>query len=213
MICKRLLSLMALAAVNFSVMAANDAALMPADQIVAGAAQSQWSRAWWQWAMSFDRESSPVADRTGARCAAGQRGPVWFLAGTYGTRRAVRRCGVPAGKYLFFPLINYVDMAREGAVPSCPEVIDEARRLTDGATNLVLRIDGKLQVGLEAHRVDSQGCFDLGTRIEPAVAIFPSAANGYYVMLKPLSPGTHQLEFGGWLPDMAQAVTYTLVVR
>ncbi len=41
----------------------------------------------------------------------------------------------------------------------------------------------------------------------------PSAANGYYVMLNPLPPGKHEINFGGILPDMAQAVTYTLIVE
>ncbi len=31
-------------------------------------------------------------------------------------------------------------------------------------------------------------------------------------MLKPLPPGTHVLNFGGALPGMLQAVTYTLIV-
>ena len=42
---------------------------------------------------------------------------------------------------------------------------------------------------------------------------FPSAANGYYVMLRPLDPGTHTLNFGGVLPGMMQAITYTLHVE
>jgi hypothetical protein len=43
--------------------------------------------------------------------------------------------------------------------------------------------------------------------------VTPSAANGYYVMLKPLSRGTHTLNFGGILGDMSQAITYTLHVE
>lgn len=35
----------------------------------------------------------------------------------------------------------------------------------------------------------------------------------YYVMLRPLSRGTHTLNFGGILPGMSQAVTYTLHVE
>ena len=41
----------------------------------------------------------------------------------------------------------------------------------------------------------------------------PSAASGYYIMLRPLSRGTHTLNFGGILPDNTQAVTYTLKVE
>jgi len=65
---------------------------------------------------------------------------------------------------------------------------------------------------LAAHRQATTACFDMGLRSEPKVRVFPSAANGYYVMLAPLSPGTHTLNFGGALPGMVQAVTYTLKV-
>ena len=49
---------------------AAEVVLIPPDQPVAGLRQDEWSRAWWQWAASFAREESPVADRTGERCAA-----------------------------------------------------------------------------------------------------------------------------------------------
>lgn len=48
---------------------------------------------------------NPVSDRTGAFAAEGQPADVWFLAGTFGGA-AHRRCVVPAGRPLFFPLIN-----------------------------------------------------------------------------------------------------------
>ena len=53
----------------------------------------------------------------------------------------------------------------------------------------------------------------MGALAEPRVQMFPSAANGYYVMLRPLAPGKHVLNFGGMLPGMSQAVTYTLLVE
>src|SRR5437762_1456121 len=83
---------------------------VPPGERVADTSQADWSKAWWQWAGSFDRADSPVADRTGTSCHLKQSGPVWFLAGTYGTRRTIRTCTIPRDKYLFFPLINYVVM-------------------------------------------------------------------------------------------------------
>jgi hypothetical protein len=192
---------------------AADDLLLPATQEVAGASQSQWSRRWWQWALSFDAEDSPVADQAGALCRAGQQGPVWFLAGGFGNARIARECTVPAGKYLFFPLANYVAMPTEGGMPACDTMMRDARQLTDGASRLVLKIDGQPQAGLEAHRVDTRGCFDAGARRSPPEAAFPSAGNGYYVMLKPLPPGTHEIEFGAVLPAVTQAITYRLKVR
>ena len=187
--------------------------LVAPEASVAGLSQEDWSRAWWQWAWSFDDIDSPVADRTGALCAGKQRGSVWFLAGTYGTRRTVRTCTVPRGKHLFFPLINYVVMPRTDRPISCAEVTRDAAEMTDDVAGLVLEVDGVRYAGLKRHRQATRQCFDMGTLTEPATRIFPSAGNGYYVMLKPLPPGRHEINFGGALPDMLQAVTYTLIVE
>jgi hypothetical protein len=122
---------------------------------------------------------------------------------------------VPKDKYLFFPLINYVVMPESGeACPvCCSNYADEARRITDAPTDLILEVDGKRLDNLQAHRQVSPACFDMGALSNPHYRIFPSAANGYYVMLKPLAPGRHVLNFGGRLPGMSQAVTYTLEVE
>jgi len=154
---------------------------------------------------------SPVADRTGNHCHLKQEGEVWFLAGTYGTQRTIRTCTVPAGKYLFFPLINSVIFPRRGYSLSCEMAMSTAARATDDVSSLVLELDGKVYKNLEAHRQATRQCFDLAEHAGGGVE--PSAANGYYIMLRPLSRGTHTLNFGGVLPDMSQAVTYTLHVE
>jgi hypothetical protein len=192
---------------------ADDSPLLPASVPVAGASQDDWSRQWWEWAGSFDRAESPVADRSGARCGSRQAGAVWFLAGTYGTQRTIRTCHVPRGKYLFFPLINYVVARGPGGNSSCEHVKATAARMTEGASALVLEVDGVRYAGLEKHRLAPAGCFDLGSRTPERFRIYPAAANGYYVMLKPLPAGRHTLNFGGALPSMLQAVSYTLIVE
>jgi len=48
--------------------------------------------------------TNPALDTTGAHCAEGQAGPVWFLAGTFGGDPVTSHCIVSAGKALFFPL-------------------------------------------------------------------------------------------------------------
>jgi hypothetical protein len=187
--------------------------VVPPEESVGGASQSEWSRLWWQWAGSFEQSESPIADRTGEHCASKQAGDVWFLAGTYGTRRTVRTCTVPRGMYLFFPLINYVVAPTADGSTNCMSVMSTAARMTEQVSSLLLEIDGVRHPDLVKHRQPTRGCFDLGALAEPKARIFPSAANGYYVMLRPLPPGKHTLNFGGALPSMLQAVTYTLVVE
>lgn len=186
--------------------------LMAPDQPVASLSQEDWSRAWWQWAGSFSADESPVADRTGELCGGGQKGPVWFLAGTYGTQRTIRTCRVPAGKHLFFPLINYVVMPSGDGSTTCASAMRTAERITNSPAAVFLEIDGLVLKNLASHRQATKKCFDMGALTVERYRIFPSAANGYYVMLKPLPKGTHILNFGGVLPSMIQSVTYTLIV-
>jgi len=185
---------------------------VPPTQSVEDQSQAEWSKVWWQWAASFDQSESPITDQTGELCGAKQSGPVWFLAGTYGTHRTVRLCKVPKGKYLFFPLINYVVIRPLDREVSCKSVMHDAARLTNDASSLILEVDGKRVENLASYRQPSK-CFNIAELSTPKQFVFPSAANGYYVMLKPLAPGTHLINFGGALPSMLQAVTYTIIVE
>jgi hypothetical protein len=206
-----------LAAAFLSPAVAQTGIAMAPEERVAGTSQADWSEAWWQWAGSFDRTDSPVADRTGADCHLKQKGAVWFLAGTYGTQRTIRTCKIPRDKYLFFPLINYVVMpspeTSSCGARCCASFARTAKSITDEPFNLVLEVDGIRVDDLVRYRQATTQCFDLGALAEPKYRIFPSAGNGYYVMLRPLSPGKHVLNFGGMLPGMSQAVTYTLLVE
>jgi hypothetical protein len=184
----------------------------PADR-VAGRSQSELSVLWWQWAASFDRETSPVADRTGEHCGRRQPDGIWFLAGTYGTARTIRTCRVPAGRPLFFPLANHVLYPRPGRSANCPKLISDAAEITDAPSALVLELDGTRIDVDHSSRQAPRECFDLSARIDPPVSELPAAANGYYIALRPLPRGTHQLNFGAILPAIKQAVTYTLIVE
>ena len=176
--------------------------------LIAGFSPLELSERWWQWAFSFERVRSPIADRTGQMCASRQSGDVWFLAGTYGTARVVRTCHVPQGKFLFFPLINYVTFRGENSEEPCSSLIERAAKLTDSPFALVLEVDGRQAKDLQLHRLASTTCFSLVPG-EPLDA----AGNGYYVALAPLAKGVHVINFGGILSTMSQAVTYRVVVE
>lgn len=103
---------MSLIAVD-QVIADDDRKAIPPGESVFGMSQGDWGAAWWQWAMSmpisFDEVDPiihPFNDPTGEACGNGQGdGPVFFLAGTW-IGPVERRCKVPAGQALFFPIIN-----------------------------------------------------------------------------------------------------------
>jgi hypothetical protein len=172
---------------------------------VARKSQVEWSVQWWQWAASFEYDESPVADPTGELCASGQKGDVWFLAGVYGSEPVKRRCQVPAGKALFFPIVNYILRAPEGNPKmGCDELTATAREFTDNPVDLTVVVDGLKIQNVQHHRQATEKCFDLGGRT--------SAGNGYYMMLKPLPPGRHVIQWGGVLGSARQAVAYEIEV-
>ncbi|RZL33813.1 MAG: hypothetical protein EOP35_17080 [Rubrivivax sp.] len=202
------LSLAAALLLGVPIARAQTAPLLPPGKPIAGVSQEDWSKRWWRWAMSFDDDESPVADRDGRFCAEGQSGPVWFLAGTYGTARTIRSCHVPAGKTLFFPLINYIAYEPDDADESCASLKRRAAALTPAPDALLLDVNGKRFTGLAAHRQATRRCFQMADDDDTR-----AAGNGFYVALGPLKKGRYTLNFGGILPGMSQAVTYTLDVE
>src|SRR5437764_681920 len=76
----------------------------PAGAQLAGKSVAQWSEMWWQWLLAVPNIHDPGLDQTGEKCQYGQSGPVWFLAGSYGGGKVVRRCTIQEGKYVLFPV-------------------------------------------------------------------------------------------------------------
>jgi hypothetical protein len=134
-----------------------------------GKTYSQWSAAWWEWALSIpvhsppfsNRINHPLVDLTGVQCGEGQSGPVWFLGGAFfelGTpalSTIVRNdCIVPSSKALFVPLLNAECTEVEGPGNGCGATVSASRAIVtsgiDGARNLVADIDGvAIQISTE----------------------------------------------------------------
>jgi hypothetical protein len=143
-----------------------------------------------------------VSDRTGARCTQDQPEHVFFLAGTSG-QRAKRRCDVPAGRPLFFPVINVL----------CPVAVG-----VDGCGDTLRR--AKVAAKVDGRPVDTR--WIVSRRFQPgshpdsqfARAGDPAVAAGHYVLVDPLRAGQHEVEFVGIAPDgFAVAVRYRLRVE
>jgi hypothetical protein len=183
---------------------------IPIKEPVAGIAQSELTKRWWQWGLSLSPSESPLSDPTGAKCTAGQEGPIWFLAGMMGGAPTQRTCHIPAGKSLFFPILTYVFVPQDQS-SGCTDMIRSAREATDGPS-LFAELDGEKIPDLDKRRVTSGNCFNAGERRPGEPMIGPAAANGYWLAFPPLSPGRHKLHFGGVLPTLKQDLTYTLIV-
>ena len=158
--------------------------------------------------LSIPEARNPNLDTTGANCAEGQTGKVWFLAGTFGGF-VIRACTVPAGRALFFPPLNAAFGAAtfdcEPTTPGVPCDVNVLRAaaaaVVDNPTTLEASVDGVPLQGLSDYRVQSP-VFSLTL---PAGAVFglpsgtftPMVSDGYWLMLAPLSAGTHTIHFKG----------------
>jgi hypothetical protein len=78
---------------------------------------------------------------------------------------------------------------------------------------LFAELDGRSLPDLNTHRVASTHCFNVAARVPGAPDVSPSASNGYWLALAPLSKGAHRLHFGGSLPSLRQELDYTIVVE
>jgi hypothetical protein len=134
-----------------------------------------------------------------------------------------RTCSIPSGTFLFFPLLN-AEFDNLGLGPNCTNGTFSAAQLKTAAATAIndiksgtmsATIDGAAVSGLadanSTYRAPSPrfsytlpsdnvgqffGCsFSTGTTPPPLGA----TADGIYLMLAPLSPGVHQIHFGGEL--------------
>lgn len=176
--------------------------IVPVDQKFAGKTYSELTEAWFQWIAFQPDYPNSMTDRDGSQASEGQGGKFWFLAGTDGGE-AERDIKVPAGKAIFFPLINvWWFTNKPPGVPSyCWTTLDIYMK---GTTDLTCTIDGVPVKNLDSFFARSRGYPDSwsGDFIfyaqppDPA-PVYPAMLEGYWILLQPLSAGKHTIEFGG----------------
>ncbi len=200
---------------------------------------AEWQAEWLQWAVSLPASLSPFLDTTGQNAGVGQHGPVWFLAGNFGGT-VTRAVAVPAGKWLFFPIINqfwigfvgdppwhqrYIDSNTGKSYRSYEAYVREVvlKPMVDAATDLLCEVDGKAIKHLEKGRTQA-GTFSVWLPNDNVFGVdntqysyggnvyLPCTDDGIYVMLPPLAPGQHTIHFAGKSGAFSLDVTYHLTV-
>jgi hypothetical protein len=178
---------------------------------------SEWTAKWWQWAYSMPEAANPVVDDTGKNCANNQTGPVWFLAGT-GGGAVTRQCTIPADKGILIPIINVeCDTASdpsgtEADLRSC------AKADQDQVIAKELTIDGVNIGNLDSYRFQSP-LFNLTYPENNIAGVAPQTtkaiSDGFWLLLEPLSPGSHEIHFKAALgdPTAIGTVNFALDVR
>ena len=215
--------------------------VIPPNAKAFGKSYGEWAAGFTQWALSMPVDVNPVVE--GTDISAGQSGQVWFLGGTFAATLAggawygiADRSGeVPAGKALYFPIMNAECSGIEGNGTTDAELRSCAEYWTSHITEADCEIDGTALSDLEHYNIESP-LSSFGPLPENNLIAYlygadwnaenggtvgvvtPSVTMGYHVMLAPLPVGPHTIHFGGTLsiPEIDYLfyldVTYHLTV-
>jgi hypothetical protein len=197
---------------------------------VQGKNYEQWSAKWWQWALAQPNSVNPINDVDGAFAARGQSGKVWFLAGTswsVNPEPTERTVTIPRDKAIFFPIVNnvWVTLPDMGDSPFRVDGAEQAARsaIITGADTLECEVDGKsLEITSDYYMkspvfttylpLDAWG---FASSIDHAGWYRDCVSDGYWIMLEPLSRGTHTIHFkgGNSLTSLFTEVIYHVTVK
>jgi hypothetical protein len=203
-------------------------------QKFSGKSYNELAGEWTNWLTAEPIATNPAFDPDGRFCDLNQQGSVWFLASTFGGV-VDRTCEVPAGKAIFLSLGGvFLSFAPEfpAAGDPCAQMATDAERVRCDVNNDVpvapaisfeVTVDGEAIEDLFAYRVQSQpGGFTLQAPNPSFLTDLgfapgdrsPAIADGYFLFLKPLSPGVHTLNLRMVNPGQPDAgVNYTLIVQ
>jgi hypothetical protein len=191
---------------NESLAANNPGVLKTSEKKYYGQTYGEWVVSYWQWAMSIPIASNPWAnDPDGSFAANGQSGPVWFLGGSLGDT-VTRSITIPVDKAIFVPVHQWIfgavafdcEPSIPGVVCDVPSLRKAAADATKAVDSMEVLIDGVSVNDLGDYRVKSPSTFSVTVPEDnlssvPAGTHSPQVADGYYLLLSPLSAGSHTI--------------------
>jgi hypothetical protein len=187
--------------------------ILPPDSHPYGQTYGEWSARWWQWLFSVPASQNQVFKTGVVDCSVGQSGPVWFLADSFGRGHVniTRSCTVPAGKALFVPVRR---LHADNLCVTPPLTVGQLRaQVKDYVSQPPLpqvSIDGQFlpKTDLPSYRAESPVFnytlppspdnviyrlykLTIPGPCWPSLTVTGAVADGFYIMLAPLSAGTH----------------------
>jgi hypothetical protein len=169
-----------------------------------GLTYGEWTAKWWQWAYLMPEANNPMVDDTGKNCANNQTGLVWFLAGT-GGGAVTRECTIPSDKAILIPIVNVeCDSAVDSSLDTEAELRACAKADQDTVIAKEITVDGFNIGNLDSYRFQSP-LFNLTFPENNIAGVAPQTAkavsDGFWILLEPLSPGSHEIRFKAALGD------------
>lgn len=186
-------------------------AVFPPTSTPYGMSYAVWSAAWWEFTLTVPN-FDPAAPGHPPNCRASRLGTgnVYFLVGIFSPTDQPIDCTLPEGAALFLPVLN-VDCS---SVEEPPFFADDlkpedqqacATALFDTAKKLRARVDHKTVPNLGSFRVVSPqftiAPLPADNRLGVAAGLSgKGVADGVYLMVRPLSVGTHTIHIEGVFP-------------
>jgi hypothetical protein len=188
---------------NFSARASEPFLSNAEVQALTGKSIAQWGAEWWQWAF---KNPEVLFDKTGKSGRLGDATANVFFAEGSGGRPVNLKYTVPGNKYILVPVITYIwTFFAPCAEAGCAtEIINN--NVLAGVTDPYLIVDGVPLLAFSSHLVlvsDDTLPFQVDAGpIGPDGygGILDALQGGYWVMLRPLSRGSHRISFGATAP-------------
>jgi hypothetical protein len=189
--------------------------LFPKDSHPYGADMTTWAERSAVWIVSQPFAHNPLFDQTGADCANGQSGPVWFIPPIAGPHvfSGSRSCTIPFGKAILLDighdLNDYPCPPAFGFEPAPGESLYDFLIRTDlpimnSVNELDVSLDGQPFSDVLGYRFISQQL--LYFTGDPSMQAFdpcitgslqPGIVDGFFMMFKPLDRGQHTIVVHG----------------
>jgi hypothetical protein len=191
-------------------------ALFEKDARPYGKSIERWSELVWSYIYAQPFDHNPFLDTTGADCAIGQEGPVWFLPAVPGSTLGTvvtRSCTIPPHRALILQLASTMNdyPCPDPAFKPAPGqslydfLISAITPLIDQVTGFAVTLDGVEIKSVLSYRFTSDDLFlftgDLSLQqpFDNCVTGMaqPGVADGICLMFKPLPPGPHTIVVHG----------------
>ena len=173
-----------------------------------------------KWALGAPASGNPLLDEDGVLAQVGNNGPVFFVAGSILGAPTVRTFTVPAGRPIFFPVINnlFIETPPTECAGSVACALARVSPFIDDATALKATLDGLnlLATGVSAFRQTSSALFSIALPDDNLFGApkgsYDAVSDGYWVAVEGLSAGPHTLIFGATSEGLLVDVTANLRV-
>lgn len=180
--------------------------VLPPNSRVQGMTYGEWSAIWWEYVFSLPMDQNPLVGATGTACAYERNGNVAVVVVDPLSPEPIE-CEVPTGTILFLDILSAECSTLEEA-PFYGGNEEELRACAEGFIlhDLEASIDGVPVQNIENY-IHTSPLFDFTLPENNILGVDAgstgqSISNGAHLMLAPLTPGEHTIQFHASYPNL-----------